>query len=283
MKVGLVLEGGAMRGLFTAGVMDVLMENGIEVDGVVGVSAGAAFGCNYKSKQIGRVLRYNLNYCKDPRYCSVRSLIKTGNMFGADFCYRELPDELDLFDYDAFDNNMMEFHVVCTDVETGEPIYKKFNKTEPDLLEWIRASASMPLASEIVEVGGYKLLDGGISDSIPLKYFENAGYDKNIVILTQPLNYVKGKNKLMPIMRRVLKKYPELIEVMANRHIEYNSATEYIKEKEAVGNIIVIRPEESLDIGKVEHDPEKIKRVYQLGRDLGQKSIEKVKKFINKV
>lgn len=274
------MEGGAMRGLFTAGVIDVLMENGIEFDGAVGVSAGAAFGCNYKSKQIGRVLRYNLDYCKDPRYCSFRSLIKTGDLFGADFCYHRLPEELDLFDYEVFDEDPMEFHVVCTDVETGKPVYKRFDKNEDDLLEWIRASASMPLASRIVEVGGYKLLDGGISDSIPLKYFEGLGFDRNVVILTQPLDYVKGPNKLMPILNKVLRKYPELLRVMAERHAEYNETTKYIIKKEEAGEVYVIRPEKPLDIGKIEHDPVKIKAVYELGREAGEKCLENIKNFL---
>lgn len=282
MKRGLILEGGAMRGLFTAGVIDVLMENGIEFDGLVGVSAGAAFGCNYKSKQMGRVLRYNLDYCRDPRYCSIRSLIKTGDMFGAEFCYRTLPDELDLFDYETFDRESMEFHVVATEVKTGEPIYKCFDKTEDDLLEWLRASASMPLASRIVEVGGYELLDGGISDSIPLKYFEDLGYDKNVVVLTQPLDYVKSPNKLMPLMKRVLKKYPKLLETMANRHNEYNETTSYVKGREAEGSAFVIRPDEPLNIGRVEHDPAKLKAVYELGRQTCERQLEALKAFLRK-
>lgn len=280
MKKGLIMEGGAMRGLFTAGVIDVLMEKGIEFDGAVGVSAGAAFGCNYKSKQIGRVLRYNLDYCRDPRYCSFRSLIKTGDMFGAKFCYDELPNKLDLFDYEAFDSEPMEFHVVATDVETGKPVYQMFEKRDDDLLEWIRASASMPMASRIVEVGGYRLLDGGISDSIPLKYFEEQGYDRNVVILTQPKDYQKGPNKLMPIMKRVLKKYPELLKTMADRHISYNETTEYINKKEDAGEVLVIRPEKPLEIGRVEHDPAKIKAVYELGREAGEKHLNSVKMFL---
>ena len=191
MKTGLVMEGGAMRGLFTAGVIDVMMEEEIEFDGAIGVSAGAAFGCNYKSKQIGRALRYNINYCKDKRYCSMKSLITTGNLYGAEFCYHELPDKLDIFDCETFENNPMEFYLVCTDVLTGKPVYKKCEKADYDCLEWMRASASMPLASKVVEIDGYKMLDGGVSDSVPLKYFESIGYDRNIVILTQPKSYRK--------------------------------------------------------------------------------------------
>lgn len=281
MKKGLIMEGGAMRGLFTAGVIDVMMENGIEFDGAVGVSAGAAFGCNYKSRQIGRVLRYNLAYCKDPRYCSFRSLIKTGDLFGAEFCYHELPDKLDVFDYETFNNDPMEFHMVCTDVETGRPVYHKADKADYECLEWMRASASMPLASRIVEIGGYKLLDGGISDSIPLKYFEGLGYDRNIVILTQPLDYIKGPNKLMPLLKRALKKYPKLLETMANRHNEYNETTAYVREREEAGEILVIRPESALEIGRIEHDPAKLTATYELGRQTAEKRLHEVERFLH--
>ena len=281
MKKGLIMEGGAMRGLFTAGVIDVMMENGIEFDGAVGVSAGAAFGCNYKSRQIGRVLRYNLAYCKDPRYCSFRSLIKTGDLFGAEFCYHELPDKLDVFDYETFNNDPMEFHMVCTDVETGRPVYHKVDKADYECLEWMRASASMPLASRIVEIGGYRLLDGGISDSIPLKYFEGLGYDRNIVILTQPLDYVKGPNKLMPLLKRALKKYPKLLETMANRHNEYNETTAYVREREEAGEILVIRPESALEIGRIEHDPAKLTATYELGRQTAEKRLHEIERFLH--
>lgn len=140
IKTGLVMEGGAMRGLFTAGIIDVLMEENIILDGAMGVSDGAAFGCNYKSNQIGRVLRYNKKYSKDPRYCSVRSLIKTGDMFGADFCYHELPDTLDVMDKETYNQSPMEFYVVCTDVETGKPVYHRCDRLDAKELDWMRAS-----------------------------------------------------------------------------------------------------------------------------------------------
>ena len=171
-KHGLVLEGGAMRGMFTAGVLDVFMENNINFDGVIGVSAGATFGCNYISRQIGRTVRYNKKYCKDPRYCSFRSLITTGDLYGTDFCYNKIPNELDPFDNDTFRKSDIDFYIVATDIETGKPIYKKYDVDDPDCLLWMRASASMPLASRIVEAGSKKLLDGGMSDSIPVKEFE---------------------------------------------------------------------------------------------------------------
>lgn len=282
MKTGLILEGGAMRGLFSAGVTDVFMENGIAFNGLIGVSAGAAFGCNYKSKQPGRTIRYNMKYAKDPRYCSIRSLIKTGDLYGVDFCYRELPEELDIFDSEAFAKDPTEFYVVCTDIDTGKAVYKKFEASDANFYEWLRASASMPLASRIVQVDGYSLLDGGISDSIPLKYFESIGFSKNVVILTQPEGYVKKKNPLMPVMKTALRKYPNAIQAMADRHLNYNATLKYIKEREDSGNAVIIRPEIPLNIGKIEHDPEKMKRVYEYGRIVGERELERVKTFLNK-
>ena len=173
MKTGLVLEGGAMRGMFTAGVMDVLMENGVNFDGVIGVSAGAAFGCNYKSKQIGRVIRYNTRFCADKRYGGLGSLVKTGDIYNTDFCYGTVPLELDPFDFTAYDANPQEFYVVCTDIESGQPVYHKYLGQSDHGFDWIRASASMPLVSRIVEIEGRKLLDGGIADSIPVRYFQS--------------------------------------------------------------------------------------------------------------
>lgn len=277
---GLVLEGGAMRGMFTAGVLDVLMENNIEFDGAVGVSAGAAFGCNYKSKQIGRSIRYNLKYCKDKRYCSIWSLITTGDMFGADFCYKKIPNELDLFDIDTFNKNPMEFYVVCTDIETGEPVYHKMENTTLDDCEWYRASASLPIAARIVEIEGQKLLDGGMTDSIPLKFMQDSGYDKNIVLLTQPRDYQKSKESTLPIIKRLYRKYPHLIRVIENRHIMYNDTLEYIKVEEKKGNTLVISPEADLGIGHVEHDENNLKRVYEIGRKTGEKHLEKIKVFL---
>ena len=279
-KRGLILEGGAMRGMFTAGVLDVLMENNIEFDGVIGVSAGATFGCNYVSKQIGRTIRYNKKYCRDKRYCSFRSLIKTGDLYGEDFCYNKIPNELDPFDNDTFRKSKTEFYVVATDIETGEAIYKKYDVDDPEALLWMRASASMPLASRIVEAGGKKMLDGGMADSIPVKAFENMGYNKNVVVLTQPYDYIKKKNSALPLIKLFYKKFPKLIKVMANRHIMYNETTAYIKEKESQGELFVIRPEETLNVGHVEHNADELEKAYQTGRTIALKNLEKLKEYL---
>ena len=281
MKSGLILEGGAMRGLFTAGVIDVLMENSIEFDGIIGVSAGACFGCNYKSGQIGRTLHYNLKYCRDKRYCSFRSLLFTGDMYGADFCYRKIPCELDVFDNDAYMKNPMEFHLVCTDVVTGEAVYRKMESLEGDEVEWIRASASMPLAAKIVEIEGRKLLDGGVADSIPVKYFESLGYNRNVVVLTQPEGYIKSRNRVMTIAKGVYKKYPGLIKAMEKRHLVYNATTKYIAGEEAAGRLFVIRPDRDLPVGHISHNPEKLQSTYNTGRRIMEKRIGELKKYLN--
>lgn len=279
MKIGLVLEGGAMRGLFTAGVLDVLMENKINFQGAVGVSAGAVFGCNIKSRQNGRVVRYVTKYCKDKRFGSWYSWLTTGNYYGREFGYHELVDVLDPFDREAFRQNPMEFYAVATDMKTGEPVYHKcFNADYTDL-EWLRASSAMPLVSQIVKIGQYKLIDGGIADSIPLRFFELLDYHRNVVVLTQPLGFTKPKNPLMPLMHIFLRKYPALLKAMAERHFHYNATLQYILERENAGRALVIRPPVPLGISNIEKDPQKLEAVYQMGRKAATVRLAEIKKF----
>ncbi len=280
MKKGLILEGGAMRGLFTAGVMDVLMENGIEFDGAVGVSAGAAFGCNYKSRQIGRVLRYNTRFVRDTRYCGMRVLLKTGNIYSTEFCYGEVPLRHDAFDFETYEKNPMEFYVVATDVVTGKAVYHKYEGRADHGFDWIRASASMPLVSQIVEIDGLRLLDGGIADSIPVRFFEGIGYERNIAVLTQAKGYQKKKNSMMPLVKLKYKRYPKLVEAMENRHTMYNETIAYIEEKERAGELFVIRPENELPVSRVERDPDKLKEAYEIGRQTAEQQLSKIKQFL---
>lgn len=280
-KFGLVLEGGAMRGMFTAGVTDVLMENGINFDGAIGVSAGATFGCNVKSKQPGRAIRYNKKYCKDKRYCSIWSLIKTGDLYGAEFCYNILPNQLDIYDVQTYRENPMPFYIVASDCNTGKPVYKELKTCDANDLTWMRASASMPLASKIVKVDGYELLDGGMTDSIPLEYFENLGFNKNLVILTQPREYKKKDNKLMWLMKIMLKKYPLIVEAMKNRAKVYNQEKEYVFKKEQQGDVFVICPETDLGVSRTENNPDELQRIYDLGRQTMQNNLENLKTFMS--
>ena len=282
MKKGLVLEGGGIRGIFSAGVMDVLMEEGIVFDGAIGVSAGAAFGCNYKSKQPRRAIRYNLKYAKDPRYSSVRSLLKTGDLFNAQFCYHDIPEKLYPFDWQTFRENPMKFYLVCTDVETGKPVYHLCdNDSEWQMLEWFRASGSMPLVSRVVEIGDQKLLDGGITDSIPLRFMESKGYERNVVILTRPANYVKEPASLMRVMNRALHQYPETLKAIENRHNVYNETIAYIRQREAGKYAFVIRPETDIDVGRVEHDRFKIREAYKAGRRAARKRLNALRRFLD--
>lgn len=279
---GLVLEGGAMRGIFSCGVMDVLMENGIKFDAAAGISAGAVFGCNYKSKQIGRAVRYNKKYGKDKRYCSIKSLLTTGDLYGAEFCYNTLPNELDIFDRVTFSQNPMRFYIGATNVETGKIEYHKCTNGGKEDLLWMRASASMPVVSKPVEIYGKKYLDGGISDPIPYRIMEQLGYDRMVVILTQPKDYKKKKSAALPLMQLFLGKYPKTVRAMKRRHLIYNAQTEEIKRLEKEGKILVIRPEKPLGIKRTEGDPVKLEKVYQLGRTAGTKQLKRIKKFLKK-
>ena len=283
MKTGLIMEGGAMRGMFTAGVLDVLMENGLVTDGAIGVSAGAVFGCNYKSHQIGRVIRYNTEYCNDKRYASFKNLVKPGNLYSEQFCYHEVPEKLDPFNEAAFAASPMDFFVVCTDVKTGEPIYHKCRKGDAEDVLWMEASASMPLAAKIVKIGHYGLLDGGVADSIPVRFFESIGYKRNLIILTQPKGYIKKKNKFLPAIRAKYFRYPAFVEAVADRHERYNETLSYISMLEQAGKDYVIRPPIPLEIGAMERDPAQLRRVYETGRAVAQIQVEKIRDFLNAV
>lgn len=230
LKKGLILEGGAMRGMFTAGVIDVMMEN--------------------------------------------------GNIFNTDFAYGEVPLKYDVFDFDTYQSNPMDFYVVCTDIETGEAVYHNYGGKDDHGFDWIRASASMPMVSQIVEIDGHKLLDGGVADSIPIKYFETLGYDKNVVVLTQPEYYQKKKNRLMPLIRLKYWKFPKLVEAMENRHLVYNQTLAYIKQQEKQGKLFVIRPQEKLQIKKVKKNPNKLKEIYDIGRETAAAQLSEIKEFL---
>lgn len=279
------MEGGAMRGMFTCGVIDVLMENRLEFDCGVGVSAGATFGLNIKSKQIGRGIRYNKRFCNDKRYASLGSLIKTGDIYNVPFCYGTLPYELDKWDYDTFYSNPMDFYCVATDVLTGKAVYHKCDNYDatPDGedIKWIRASASMPVVSRPVEIHGGLYLDGGMADSIPLEFMENQGCDKILVIETQPADYVKKHQSFMGLIKLVLKKYPNMIHTMDVRFKMYNEQKAYVKKREEAGQIFVIRPTAPLNIGATEKNPDELQRVYELGRSAAISSLDSLKKYFN--
>lgn len=280
MKTGLVLEGGAMRATYTIGVLDVFMENDILVDGVVGVSAGAIHGASYVSRQNGRNIRYYKKYSSDKRFMSAYSLITTGDLVGKEFCYNEIPWELDLFDNETFKNSRIEFYAVVTNVETGKAEYIRLTdlKKEEEM-EYLRASASMPIVSRIVEVKGKKLLDGGVADSIPLEAFQKMGFDRNIVIATRTDGFVKQKEQTA-LTKLLYRKYPAFVETMKSRAPMYNAQKAYILEQEKKGCIFLIRPEEELGISRTDTDPEHLERIYQIGRKDAEKALPKLKVWL---
>ncbi len=284
MKKGLILEGGALRALFSAGVTDVMMEHGIAYDGMIGVSAGSAFGCNYKSHQPGRVIRYNKLLAHDWRFFSFRSWLVTGDYFGGDFDYHYMPAHIDRMDIETFTADPMEFHLVCTDLSTGRAVYKQLTGFTADnydeVAEWFRASASMPLAAKVVEIEGHKYLDGGIADSIPLAYFQSLGYDRNVVVETQPDGYVKRPNRLVPLYRLVYRKYPAFVRASAERHLMYNRQLAYVREQEQAGRAFVIRPKRLLPIGHMTHDTRLMDEVYQEGRTTALERMEALKEYL---
>lgn len=277
---GLVLEGGGMRGMFTAGVLDVLMEHGIDFTHAVGVSAGAAFGANLKSRQIGRTIRYNKRFCADPRYASLRNLLREGNLYSVDFAWRKVPIELDPWDIEALRENPQRFTAVCTDIETGEAIYRDIETGDEDDLEYLRASTAVPVLTRPVELDGRKLLDGGIADSIPVDWMLNQGYHKNVVVLTQPAAYRKEPNGLMPLLRVALRRYARLTELLANRHERYNACVEHINELERAGRIFVIRPSESVKAPVSVKDPEVLERIYQVGRRDAEARLDALREYL---
>ena len=278
-KKGLVLEGGGLRGLFTAGVLDCLMEEGILFDGMVGVSAGAVFGCNLKSGQKGRVLRYNTRYCRDRRYCSLYSLITTGSLFGTEFCYRLLPEELDPFDWKRYEENPMEFFAACTDVETGEATFFSCEGEKDRVMDIFRAGASMPLVSKPVTIDGRRYLDGGIADSIPLAFLEGRGYEKNLVILTRPLDYEKSRGKGGVIMDLVYGKNSGISRAMARRHEMYNAEKNYVLKRAEEKKAFLIAPPKPLPVSRVEKDPKKLYLAWEEGQKAARNALAELKEF----
>lgn len=281
MKVGLLLEGGAMRGLYTVGALDVLMKNNINFDGIVGVSAGALFGINYKSKQPGRALRYNLKYAKEKNYMGWYSFLKTGDIMNKEFCFNKLVNELDPIDYDTFKKSTEEFWAVVTNIETGKPEYIKvddLNKNEQ--IEALRASGSMPFVSNPVEIDGKKYLDGGIADSIPIDKIMDMGFDKVVVILTRTMGYRKEKgNQLLAKLK--YRKYPNFIKTIENRYLMYNEELDKIESLENDNKIFVIRPSRKVNIKRIEKDNSRIQEMYDLGYEDMSEKLKELNRYLN--
>lgn len=278
--VRMALEGGSLRGLFTAGVLDILLENNIEVDEIVGVSAGALFGVNYFSKQKGRVIRYTKKYSGDKRYMSLRSLLLTGNYINKNFAFYKVTKELDIFDNNEFKRANKNYYAVVTNIETGTPEYLKI-ESPLDEIEILRATSAIPLVSKIIKINNKKYLDGGVSDSIPV-YYNKDKYDKNIVVLTQPFNYKKkpiSKTKEI-LIKLKYHKYPNLIKIMLNRYERYNKLLKEIKEMEQKGEVFVIRPNKNLNIKLNETNNDKLDEIYNIGKNVAKEKLKDLKKYL---
>ncbi len=280
MKTGLVLEGGGMRATYTIGVLDVMMENGIEYDGIIGVSAGAIHGASYKARQPGRNIRYYKKYAHDKRFMSFRNMILTGDMVGKKFCYEDIPWTLDPIDNDAFKENPTEFYAVCANVLTGGTEYFKVDDLkDPVQMEYLRASATLPFVSKIVNVGGYKLLDGGMTDSIPLRRFQQMGFEKNVVVATRTDSYVKEAENI-GLANILYHAYPNFLNAMKERPKMYNEQKEYILAEEKKGSIFFIRPSEELGISRTDADPDHLEEVYQIGRKDAERLLPKLREYL---
>ena len=276
-KIALVLEGGALRGLYTAGVLDVLMENDIKIDTIIAVSAGALFGINYKSKQIGRAFRYNMKYAHDKRYMGMHSLITTGDVMNREFCFNKLVYDLDPLDFETYNNSNVEFYAVVTNVETGQAEYPEIKDAEKDL-EYLRASGSMPFVSNLVEINGNKYLDGAISDPIPFKKALDMGYSKIIVIRTRPADYSKTKTWLPYGL--VYKNYPNFVKAAQKGCIKYNETLNLIRKYEDDGKIIVLRPSKKIKMRRIEKNLNKLQAIYDVGVKDCNENLKKIKEYI---
>ena len=278
---GLVIEGGGMRGIFAAGVLEYLLDNDIKVDYVIGVSAGACHGCSYVSGQKGRAFAVCTDYMDDPRYGSVQSLLKTGDYFGKKFMYHTIPEELNPVDNESFKKSGIRFEVGVFNCITGESEYPEIKDMFEDV-DWIAASASLPLFAKMVDIGGYQYMDGGLSDSIPVKHAQEIGCDKVIVILTRERGYRKAASKSIPLIKAKYKDYPKLIEALKRRHTVYNETLEYIDEEEKKGNVFVIAPVKDLSVGRLEKDRNKLKNAYLEGYYVTESYGDKLKEFLEK-
>ncbi len=277
-KTALVLEGGAMRGLYTAGVLDVFMKNNINADAVYGVSAGALFGLNYKSRQIGRAIRYNLKYANEKNYMGLYSLITTGDIMNREFCFKKLVYELDKLDFETYKTNPVDFYAVVTNIQTGKPEYIKIDDAQKDM-EYFRASGSMPFVSRPVEIDGNLYLDGAMSDAVPFKKVLESNYEKIIVVLTRPLGYRKKKSYLP--YKMFFGKYPDLIKTAKNYYIEYNETMDLIEKYESEDKIIVLRPSKLIKMKRVEKDTKKLQLIYNLGISDCINNLDKIKEYLS--
>ena len=279
-QAGLVLEGGGMKGIYTAGVLDFFLDKGIEFSSCYGVSAGACHLCSFLSKQRGRAYDISVDYLDDPNYCSVSSLLRTGDLFGVKMCYDDIPNRLNPYDYKAFDSYRGRAFAVVTNIVTGQPEYLRLRDMHKDIAA-VRASASLPLVSRKVEIGGKLYLDGGLSDSVPILRSILDGNRKNVVVLTKEVGYRREPSKHLELIRIRYAKYPKIYELMKNRHIAYNQMLDYLDAQEKNGQAFVIRPQKKSGVGRVEKDKEKLRLLYEEGYQEASESYERLMAYLD--
>jgi predicted patatin/cPLA2 family phospholipase len=281
IKAGLVLEGGGMRGIYTAGVLDFFLDKQMIFENIYGVSAGACTMASYLSLQKGRAYEVMTDYLKDKHYMGFYSLLTTGDIFGTDLNYNLVPNYLNPYDYEAFEKYEGNAYAVATDIETGEAVYKKLTDMRKDI-DYIRASSTLPLVSRNVNIDGHLYLDGGIADSIPIKKSESDGNVKNVVVLTKPVGYERKPEKTAAAIKLKYYKYPKVYELMKNRHIAYNETLKYIDEEEKAGKIFVIRPQEDMVIGRLEKDVSKLRALYDEGYNETKARYDELMEYLNR-
>ncbi len=279
LTVGLVLEGGGMRALFSAGVLDVFLAEGIQVDQIVGVSAGALYGVNYPSQQSGRALRYNKKYIKDKRYISLSNWLKTGNMVSTDFAYHQVPFELDPFDEEAYEASPSDFYAVVTNVETGQAEYPLIDNAK-EQIDVLRASGSMPFVSKMVPIHGEKYLDGGLADSIPYRFMQSLGVDRLIIVLTQPYGYRKEDKNNFLAKKVYGKKYPHLVKTIENRPSMYNQQVADVEKLAKNNQAFVLQPAHPLEVKRLERDPDRLQATYDHGVEVAEKQVAALKNYL---
>ena len=281
IKAALVLEGGALRGMYTSGVLDTFLKNNMEFECVAGVSAGALNAMSYISKQPGRSAKINLEYCDDPRYIGRKAFIKNKGIIGYDYLFGDISENKVPFDYKSFENTNQRFIIVTTNCEKAETEYLEKSNCN-DLFKAAQASSSMPLASAMVEINNNHYLDGAVTTSIPVKWALEQGYEKVVVVLTRDKTYRKPmlSNKMKKLYKLAYHKYPKLIEKLNTMPERYNKLQDEIIDLEKEGKIFIIRPEKEVTVSRIEKDKEKLENLYKEGIAETEKNLDALKEYL---
>lgn len=280
-NTALVLEGGGFRGIFTAGILEVFLEEQLFFESVYGVSAGASYGASYLARQAGRNIAVN-EFIGDKRYCSVWNWMREGSLFSWDFIYEEIPQCIIPFDYNVLKESESKFYVGASNCETGDPEYFLLNECDKkDFKTILSASSSIPLIAPVVSFRGKLLLDGGLSDSIPFEYALSQGNKRAVVILTQPQGYLKGPLKAASFFKWYFRKQPKIYEMLQSRTERYNNAVHRLEQMEKEGAVYVIRPGEKLLVSRLENNPDKTAMVYQSAMELARKQLQDLQRWLH--